>query len=258
MPMHIFLLFAFLQGAPAGEPLRSGCSSDAQQIATVGPSDRVEVLPALAGEDHPCYKITVTQSGQTLTGYVLSDHLPAIQAFQRERGRASEAAAEAQARLALVQAQAGPKAGDKEPDTPKDPLVATQFEDFSGRDSKGKPVSLSALKGQVTLVNFWSPQSGKAEHQVVSVMGLYNQFRNKGLAAVGVSMDPNPNHITDALDDVSPNWPQVPDRTGLAAHYNVDPKAGKVFVLDANHRIVAAGPMGPDIEKAVRQLLAAP
>jgi hypothetical protein len=90
------------------------------------------------------------------------------------------------------------------------------------------------------------------------VMPLYNQFRKSGLAAVGVSMDPNTNHITDALDDRSPNWPQMADRTGLAAHYNVDPRAGKTFVLDSSHRIVAAGPMGPEIEKAVRQLLAAP
>jgi hypothetical protein len=255
--MHILLLFAFLE-ASAGEPLRSGCSPDTHQIALIAPGDRVQVLLAVAGEDKPCYKITISRLGESLTGYVLSEDLPAIQAFQQERGRASRAAAEAQARLALAQAEAAPKAGGKEPDTPKDPFVSTQFPDFSGRDSKGKPVSLAGLKGRVTVVNFWSPKSGQAENQVVSVMGLYNQFRKQGLAAVGVSMDPNPDHITDALDDVSPNWPQVPDRTGLAAHYNVDPRAGKIFVLDSSQRIVAAGPMGPDIEKAVRQLLAAP
>jgi hypothetical protein len=53
-------------------------------------------------------------------------------------------------------------------------------------------------------------------------------------------------------------WPQMPDQSGLAALYHVDPRAGKTFVLDASHKVVAAGPMGPEIEKAVRQLLAAP
>jgi len=240
------------------EPLRSSCSPNDKQIATVAPSDQIQVLSALAGEEKPCYRITISRSGVSLTGYVLSDDLPAIEAFQRERAKASQAAAEAQARLALAQAAATPKAGEKEPEKPKDPLVSTKFADFSGRDSQGKPVSLSALKGRATLVNFWSPKSGQAERQVMSVMGLYNQFHGSGLAAVGVSMDPNPNHITDALDDVSPNWPQMPDKSGLAANYNVDPRAGKVFVLDSSHRIVAAGPMGPDIEKAVRQLLTAP
>ena len=78
------------------------------------------------------------------------------------------------------------------------------------------------------------------------------------LAAVGVSMNPDVNQIGAALDDRSPSWPQMADQSGLAARYNIDPRAGKTLVLDSSHRIVAAGPMGPEIEKAVRDLLVAP
>jgi len=256
MPMFGLVLLAFLEAAPAAEPLRSGCSADTHQIATVAANDQIQVLSAFAGEDKPCYKIKISRPGESLTGYVLSDALPAIEAFQRERGKASRAAAEAEARLALALPPA--KAVEKEPVKPADPLISTEFEDFSGRDARGKPISLSGLNGRVTLVTFWSPKSGPSQNQLMNVMPLYNQFHKSGLAAVGVSMDPNASHINDALDDVSPNWPQMPDKGGLAAHYNVDPNAGKTFVLDASHRIVAAGPMGPEIEKAVRQLLNAP
>jgi len=256
--MHILFLFAFLQAPAAGQPLRSGCSLEDSQIATVAPGDPVQVHMALAGESDTCYKVTVTKAGQTLTGYVLGDALPAIGAFQRERAKASQAASEAQARLSLAQAAANQKTDEKESGKPKDPLVSTQFEEFAGRDAKGKPVSLAALKGRVTLVTFWSPNSRPSQSQLMSVMPLYNQFHHSGLAAVGVSMDPNANHISAALDDVTPAWPQMADSSGIAAHYNVDPRAGKTFVLDASHRIVAAGPMGPEIEKAVRQLLTTP
>lgn len=252
--MHTLLLLAFLQ-APAGEPLRSGCFSDAEPIAMVAPRDDVQVLSAIGGEDRTCYKITVSRQGQNLIGYVIGDELSAIREFEHQREKASQAAAEAQARRALAQAAVAPTASEKENRKPKDPLISTEFENFSGRDSKGNPVNLSGLKGRVTLVTFWSPKSRQAEHQLMSVMPLYNQFHKSGLAAVSVSMDPNPDHITEALDDVSPNWPQMPDQSGLAARYHVDPTAGKVFVLDSAHRIVAAGPMGPDIEKAVRQLV---
>src|SRR6202049_2704798 len=211
MSMHTLLLFAFLQAAPAGEPLRSGCSADNDQIATVAPGDQVHVLLALAGEDKPCYKITISRPGESLTGYVLSDILPAIQLFQQERGRASQAASEPQTRLPLAQAEALTKPGEKEPEKPKDPLISTQFEDFSGRDARGKPLSLSALKGRVTLVTFWSPKSTPSQDQLIRVMPLYDQLRNSGLAAVGVSMDPNPNQVLAALDDRSPDWPQLPD-----------------------------------------------
>jgi peroxiredoxin len=246
--MHTLLLLAFLEASPADVPLRSGCSGDTGQIATVAAGDQIQVLSAFAGEDKPCYKIKISRPGESLTGYVLSDALPAIEAFQRERAKASQAAAEAEARLALAPPLA----------KPADPLISTEFEDFSGRDTKGKPISLSGLNGRVTLVTFWSPKSRPSQSQLMSVMPLYNQFHKSGLAAVGVSMDPNASHINDALDDVTPNWPQMPDKNGFAAHYNVDPRAGKTFVLDGSHRIVAAGPMGPEIEKAVRQLLAAP
>jgi peroxiredoxin len=137
-----------------------------------------------------------------------------------------------------------------------DLLVSTQFEEFSGRDSAGKMVSLSGLNGRVTVVTFWSPKNGGNQGALMAVAPLFNQFHKSGLAAVGVSMDPNYSHITDALDDLTPNFPQVADQSGMAARYHVDPRAGKTFVLDASHRIVAAGPMGQDIVKAVQRLLA--
>lgn len=256
MPMFGLVLLAFLEVSPAVEPLRTGCESHAEQIASVAASDAIQVQLSLAGEEKTCYKITVTRPGQSLTGYVLGNALPSIAAFERDRAKFAKAAAEAEARRAL--APPPTKAVEKEPAKPADPLISTEFEEFSGRDTRGKPISLSGLNGRVTLVTFWSPKSGPSQNQLMNVMPLYNHFRNSGLAAVGVSMDPNSNHINDALDDRTPNWPQMADRTGLAGHYNVDPRAGKTFVLDSSHRIVAAGPMGPEIEKAVRQLLAAP
>ncbi len=255
--MRTLLVLAFLQTAFAGEPLRSGCSPDNDQLATIGPSDQVKVLLAEAGWDSPCYKIVVTRPDQNLSGYVLGSALPAIREFQREREKASVAASEAQARLVLAQA-AATNSAETEAGKPKYRSISTQFEDFSGRDSTGKAVSLSGLNGRVTVVTFWSPKSASSQNELMRVMPLYSQLHKSGLAAVGISMDPNGNQIGAALDDRSPTWPQMPDRNGLAAHYHVDARTGKTFVLDASHRVVAAGPMGPDIEKAVRQLLAAP
>lgn len=256
MLMHTLILLAFLQSPPAVEPVRSGCSRDTQEIASVGQSDRVKVEMAMAGEDETCYKITLVRPEGSLTGYVLGESLPAVAAFVRRREKISEESAAAEARLLL--ARSAPNATEKEPSKPADPFLSTHFEDFSGRDANGKFVNLAGLRGRVILVSFWSPKSAHSQSQLTGVMPLYNQFHRSGLAAVGVSMDPNPNHILAGLDDVSPAWPQIADGSGLAARYNVDPKAGKTFVLDASHHVVAAGEMGPEMEKTIRQLLAAP
>jgi len=254
--MHALLLLALFQAAPAAEPVRSGCSSDDQQIASAGPRDLVRVETALAGDQQTCYRIILTKPGQSpVTGYVLGEGLPAITEFVRCREKESEESAQAEARMARA-AALKTHAGD--PIKSTDPLVSTQFDDFAGRDAAGKPVSLSGLKGRVTVVTFWSPASPGSVKQLEHVLPLYNQYHKGGLAAVGVSMDPDVNHISEALDDFSLGWPQMPDKSGLAARYHVDRRAGKTFVLDGSHRIVAAGPMGPDIVKAVQQLLDTP
>jgi peroxiredoxin len=253
------LLLALLQAAPAvsaTEPVHAGCSADDQQIASVGPADRVHVEMALAGESLTCYKVTLVRQGENLTGYVWGESLPAVADFVRRREKASREEADAEARRAR-QAPAQ-LAKNAEPIKSQDPLVSTQFDDFSAKDASGKPFSLSGLKGRVTLVTFWSPANRASIHELEGVMPLYGQLHSGGLAAVGISTDPKPYRVWEALDDVTLPFAQVPDQSGLAARYHVDPSAGKTFVLDANHRIVAAGPMGPDIIKAVHQLLDTP
>jgi peroxiredoxin len=253
MPLHLFLLFVFFQAPSVGEPVRSGCSLDDEQLATAGPGDRIEVHLALAGEDKICYKITLSRQERSLTGYVLGEALPAVADFVQLRERASEESAKAEARLALA-----PPVKAKDPAKPGVPEAPSYFADFSGRDPSGKTVSLSGLKGRAVVVSFWSPKSALSVGQLSSIQVLYQQLRGRGMNAVGISTDPNPYHVSEALDDTILDWPQIPDRGGLAARYRVDPRAGKTFVLDASHRIVAAGPMGPDIEKAIRELLVTP
>jgi peroxiredoxin len=257
MYMHAVLLFAFLQAPPAVEPLRTGCSTDDQQIATLSATDSIQVQVARSGEGpKTCYKVAISRQGQNLTGYVLGESLPAVASFVRLREKESREAAEAQARMAMTPPT--PKSGDKEQAKPADPNLPSRFDDFSWRDISGKAGSLSGLGGRVTLVTFWPPKNMGSRDELNSIVPLYNEFHRKGLAAVGVSMDPNPEHMSGVLDDANFKWPQVPDRTGLAARYHVNPRSGETFVLDASHRVIAAGPMGPELEKAVRKLLAAP
>jgi peroxiredoxin len=255
--MRTILLIALLQvTSSAAEPVRSGCSPDDPQIASAGPADTVKVETALAGGDQTCYRVVLTKSEQPpVLGYVLGERLPAISAFVHRREKASEESARAEAqraRLAVLPKTAG------DPIKSNDPLVSTKFDDFSGQDAMGKSISLSGLGGRVTVVSFWSPNHLATLSQITGMKHLYGQLHKSGLEAVGVSMDPHAERINDALDDIPVAFPQMPDRSGLAARYQVDPRLGKTFVLDASHRIVAAGPMGPDIVKAVHQLMDAP
>lgn len=258
--LHAVLLLAFFQSPGVREPLRSGCSADDRQIGTVGRDDVVQVETALAGDGpKTCYKIALRKPGETTTGYVLGESLPAIAAFVRVRESASRATSEAQARAAARKPPplAEAKADDKAPLKPLDPNAPSHIDNFSWRDAHGKPASLSGLGGRAILVTFW-PADKRSRDQLDAVQPLYNRLHASGLDAVSISMNPNPAKMTEVLDDTNYHWPVIPDQNGLAAHYHVNPKVGETFVLDASHNVVAAGLMGPDIVKAVHQLLDAP
>jgi peroxiredoxin len=213
--------------------------------------DRVEVQTARAGEgDQTCYRVLLTRSGQL--GYVLGEALPAIATFVNRREKNSAEDAEAQARLAREAEEAKTRQVTK---PLLDPNLPSHFEDFTGVAPNGDRVNLSDLEGRAIVVTFWSPENRESQHQLESLLPLYNQFHKRGMAAVGVSMNRDASRIQEALDDVTLPWPQIADQDRLAAKYHVDPKAGQVFLLDASHNVIAAG---GDVEKAVRQLLDAP
>jgi len=259
--LHVFafLLLAWFSPPREGATLLSGCSSDDRQLGLVGVEDQVDVKQALAGGSETCYKVTVTPAGQdvtrSVTGYLLGDAHPAIAAFIHRRQEIGAASLEAQARL-LATPPAQPKTAESDKNQPA-PENLPVFEAFSGRDLDGKAVSLDGMRGRVTLVTFWSPQSPTSFGQLMSAITMYKHFGRSGLSAVGISTDLNPNHVKEALDDPPSGVPLIGDTRGLAKHYNVDSRKGMTFVLDASHRIVASGLEGLALENKIRELLAA-
>jgi peroxiredoxin len=254
--MHIdslLVLALWLQSQPSTVAVRAGCAEDADQLTVVQESDGVEVIQALAGAGETCYKVALTRPGQSLAGYVLGEKLPAIAAYIEKRRKVSEADLDAFARQAVVR-PAPATAAAAAPDPSQPPAELETFENFSGRSINGKTVSLAGLRGKVILVTFWSPKNGASKDQLTSLVPLYHQFKQRGLAVIGVSIDPNLNHMMEALDDLTLGWPQVADSSGLAKRYRVDPR-GKTFVLDTSRHIVASGLSGAELERKVRELL---
>ena len=236
--------------------LRNGCEEGDQELVQVTPEDTVQVISALAGSEKTCYKVTLTRHGTKTVGYVLGEALPAVAAFAHARERAAAASFEEQAQWRRLSSTSPKPAPEKSRSTAGlPPNMPRTFEDFSARDAVGNRTSLSGVGGRVVLVTFWSPGSPASIRQLVSLAPLFNQYKSSGLKAIGISADPDANRVLEALDDVTLGWPQIPDRSGLAARYGANAKAGTTLVLNANHHIVAAGLSGSELEQKVRELL---
>jgi peroxiredoxin len=256
MPMRCIVWLGLFLPMAASQSLRNGCEPADQELVQVHPNDTVQVISALAGSELTCYKVTLTRDGKTTVGYVLGEALPAVHAFNHARAEAAAASFEAEAqwrRLSSTRSKPAPENSRSTASLPAN--MPRTFADFSAADAAGNRTSLSGMGGRVVLVTFWSPGSPASIRQLVSLAPLFNQYKSAGLKAVGISASSDPSRILEALDDVTLGWPQIPDRTGLAARYGVNAKAGTTLILDADHHIVAAGLSGAELTQKVRELL---
>lgn len=61
--------------------------------------------------------------------------------------------------------------------------------EISGKDQNGNEVTLSGLKGKVVLVDFWATWCGPCRASLPHVKELYEQYNDKGLEVLAVSLD---------------------------------------------------------------------
>ena len=240
------LLLAFFQApAPQGVPLLEDCSDPQQVLATIRPGDSVRVRTSRAGDAQTCYGVTAVIDGKQVKGYVLGRSLPAVVEFENQRSTAAAVG------------EAAPPAKAADPVTPPPQPRLPVFGDFSARDLKGNPISLSGLKGKLILVCFWAPQNTPSLTELIQDYRLFNQFQHKGMNAVAISLSSNREMMKDVLDD-GIGLRTIPNEYGLGDRYGVSyEELPKTFILNERHEILAAGIHGKELESTVQRLMKA-
>jgi alkyl hydroperoxide reductase subunit AhpC len=91
-----------------------------------------------------------------------------------------------------------------------------------------------------------------------NVIKAYNEYKDKGLAIVGVSLDNNKAAWVDAIKKIGIPWAQMSDLKGWqsegAAAYNVKAIPATVL-LDKSGKIIARGLRGDELAAKLKGLL---
>src|SRR5579864_8771758 len=69
-------------------PLRAGCASDEDVVATLPAGAPLTIRFALSGESVPCYKVTAESGGKTIDGYLPGSAIEGLGQFDQARNEA--------------------------------------------------------------------------------------------------------------------------------------------------------------------------
>jgi len=136
--------------------------------------------------------------------------------------------------------------------------VGQQAPDFEATTIGGERVSLSDLRGQVVLIEFWATWCGPCYPEIPYLRDVWAKYQGEDFQLVGVALDRDAEALQQVVDERGITWPQVQQAEGfggpIAERYNVSgiPRA---YLIGRDGTIVAKDFRKEEIERELRRLM---
>ena len=142
------------------------------------------------------------------------------------------------------------------------PLVGRPAAEFALRSFDGQPVSLSALRGKVVVLNFWASWCFPACYEEAPVLERgWRAYRDRGVVVIGIDIQDKEEAARKFLADFALSFPNAPDPGGkVSIDYGVYGVPETFFIDRAGRiRLKKAGAVTDELFRAqVEKLLAEP
>lgn len=131
---------------------------------------------------------------------------------------------------------------------------------FSAATPNGTTMSLEDAMGKYTIIDFWASWCKPCRRENPNVVNVYNQYHDKGLNIISVSLDRpgQKERWVQAIEDDNMNWHHVSNLKfwddPIARNYNVR-SIPATFLIDENGIIVDKNLRGPALGQRIAELL---
>lgn len=137
--------------------------------------------------------------------------------------------------------------------------------EWSGTTLDGKSISSQTLKGKVVLIDFWATWCGPCVAEMPRLKELYEKHHAKGFEIVGVSLDDEPESVTEFVKESALPWPQIysADKKEREFDHPLVKRYGiqaipTMFLIDAAGNVVSTTLYGERLEEEVAKLIRSP
>ncbi len=148
----------------------------------------------------------------------------------------------------LVQADSGPRASGPAPD-------------FALTDFDGRSVTLSSLRGQVVVVNFWASWCPPCREEAAYLERTWRAYQDRGVVFIGVDWVDTEKEALAYIDEFDITYINGPDGgTRIAQSYRIQGVPETFFIDRAGQlRGVHIGPLyPPELDERIEELRAEP
>ena len=132
--------------------------------------------------------------------------------------------------------------------------------DFTMADIDGNQVAVTDefAKHEITVVDFWASWCGPCRQEMPSLVKTYNDYKDKGLGIIGVSLDEDKEQWIGAVSAMGMTWTQLSDLQGwhnsAAQMYGIQ-AIPFTIVVDNEGKVLAAGLRGEELTAFIAQQL---